>query len=236
MKSDEFLPIRGFPDYFVNEHGDVLSTKNGREMLIKPHEDKDGYLFVNIYDADGRPRMKKIHRLLAEAFIDNPCDYPLVCHADDNKQNNSLSNLRWGTNKSNADDMIRNGHSTRREVYCYETKKVYASIRMASTELGVHPSDIVACAKGNISHSKGYHFAYADETIDQDRHFFFKQRPHRHGAITAINTLTGEVRHFDSQKEAASELDLKAPNISMCLSGTLKSCKHWKFEYDQLEG
>ena len=232
MKGDEFLPIRGFPGYYINKNGDVLSTKNGYERIIKPHEDKDGYLFVNIYDADGRSRTKKIHRLLAEAFIDNPSNDPVVCHNDDNKRNNRLSNLRWGTNKSNADDMVRNGHSTRREVYCYETRKVYASIRIASVELGVQPSDIVACAKGNISHSKGYHFSYADDVTDPDTQFTFKQRPHRCGSITATNVITGEIRYFDSQKEAAEALDIKAPNISMCLSGTLKSCKHWSFKYD----
>lgn len=230
--TDDFIPIRGFPDYYINKNGDILSTKNGREMIIKQHEDKDGYLFVNIYDANGLPRTKKIHRLLAENFIDNPSNAPLVCHNDDNRQNNQLSNLRWGTNKTNSDDMIRNGHSTRKEVYCYETHKVYPSIRIASSELGVLPSDIVACAKGDISHSKGYHFAYADGVDCPDKQFTFKQRPHRSGSITATNAITGEVRHFDSQKEASEELDIKAPNVSMCLSGVLKTCKHWSFTYD----
>ena len=230
--TDDFIPIRDFPDYYVNKDGDVLSTKNGHEMTIKQREDKYGYLFVNIYDANGRLRTKKIHRLLAETFIDNPSNAPLVCHSDDNKQNNRLSNLRWGTNKTNSDDMVRNGHSTRKKVYCYETRKTYPSIRIASLKLGVSPSDITACVKGNISHSKGYHFDYADAVDCPDKQFIFKQRPHRSGSITATNAITGEVRNFDSQKEASEKLGINASNISMCLSGVLKSCKHWYFAYD----
>jgi hypothetical protein len=46
-----------------------------------------------------------VHRLVAENFIPNPNNYPLVMHIDDNPANNHISNLKWGTQKHNMKDM-----------------------------------------------------------------------------------------------------------------------------------
>ena len=53
-----------------------------------------------------------IHRLLAEAFIPNPNNYPQINHKDENKKNNSLNNLEWCTCKYN----INYGTRTKRDV------------------------------------------------------------------------------------------------------------------------
>lgn len=228
--ADSFIQIEGFPDYKINRNGDVISKRKGVIRRLKPSEDKNGYLFVILYDPDGNPHTKKIHRLLAETFIDNKFDYPIVRHLDDNKQNNELSNLKWGTHKHNSEDMIRNNHSTRKRIYCYETDTIYPSMKIASEQLNVSRSDITECANGHISHTKGYHFSYEDD-IDINKELTFKQRPHRHGRIIATNVITYEEHVFNSQKDAADKLGLHAANVSMCLSGVRKACKHWKFRY-----
>jgi len=49
---------------------------------------------------------KTVHRLVAEAFIPNPDNLPLVRHLDENKDNNKVSNLAWGTMQDNYRDMV----------------------------------------------------------------------------------------------------------------------------------
>lgn len=60
-----------------------------------------GYPEVNLYK-DGLRKQKLIHRLVAEAFISNPNDFPEVNHKDENKKNNCVENLEWCTSEYNT--------------------------------------------------------------------------------------------------------------------------------------
>lgn len=82
-----------------------------KEKILKTYLDKNGYVKV-ILCKNNRTRFLSIHRLLAEAFIPNPNDYPQINHKDENKQNNSLNNLEWCTCKYN----INYGTRTKRDV------------------------------------------------------------------------------------------------------------------------
>lgn len=64
----------------------------------------NGYLFVNL-----RGKKYRVHRLVMATFV-GPCpEGHQVCHYDGNRQNNSLSNLRYDTSKANAADKRRHG-------------------------------------------------------------------------------------------------------------------------------
>ena len=93
--------------YFVTEDGRVFSYKrlNYRTWLIdynrEPKElsqcnDTKGYQLVRI---EGKTR--RVHRLVAETYIPNPNDLPQVNHIDENKKNNSVTNLEWISNADN---------------------------------------------------------------------------------------------------------------------------------------
>lgn len=57
---------------------------------------------------------------MLEAFV-GPRPLPDwdACHRDDDKRNNQLSNLYWGSQSDNTNDMVRNGlHNNARKVRC----------------------------------------------------------------------------------------------------------------------
>ena len=97
--------------YQVSSWGRVRYLKNWfyDEITVFPQEPlrpevtKKGYLRVDLYDSNGRRKHKKVHRLVANAFIPNPDGKPQVNHKDGNKENNSVTNLEWVTDKENKD-------------------------------------------------------------------------------------------------------------------------------------
>lgn len=65
------------------------------------------YLKVGL-SKNGVQKTLTIHRLVAQAFIDNPNDYNFVNHKDENKHNNNLNNLEWCNNLYNVNYGKRN--------------------------------------------------------------------------------------------------------------------------------
>ena len=61
-----------------------------------------GYLKSKLRDKDGKAKMFYTHRLVANAFLPNPNNYPQVNHKDENKYNNNARNLEWCTAKYNS--------------------------------------------------------------------------------------------------------------------------------------
>lgn len=92
--------VDGFPNYQVDELGNVFSTAHGSPRLLKLKEDKDGYFRVNLCNKGNRKTVS-VHRLVAKAFIENPKGLPIVNHLDSNRKNNEVTNLEWCTAKEN---------------------------------------------------------------------------------------------------------------------------------------
>ena len=105
MSLEIFRPIDGFPDYQVSSWGRVYNTYT--ERFINPEETEKGYLRVDLYEQSGNRTHKKVHRLVAEAFIPNPDGKPQVNHKDGNKKNNSYTNLEWVTDAENKEHQKR---------------------------------------------------------------------------------------------------------------------------------
>ena len=63
---------------------------------------QNGYRFVNLYINNSTPKMNRlIHRMVAQTFLENPKNNPLVNHKDTNILNNHVDNLEWVTYKEN---------------------------------------------------------------------------------------------------------------------------------------
>lgn len=91
-----YFPIKNHEEYFINKKGDVASTKSNR--VLKQQANSNGYMTVNLSG-----KTYRVHRLMAETFINNNYGLPMVDHIDGDKQNNSIDNLRWCTHQENCD-------------------------------------------------------------------------------------------------------------------------------------
>lgn len=92
--------IPGYDGFYqISNHGQVYSHKSKR--IIKGSTLYAGYQYVNLCN-NGVSKNISIHRLVACAFIPNPDNLPVVHHIDENPQNNSVSNLKWCTQKENV--------------------------------------------------------------------------------------------------------------------------------------
>ena len=90
--------IENYDNYAVSSFGRVKNTKT--ERILKAADNGQGYLKVSLYE-DGVKKTHKIHRLVANAFLNNPNDKLCVDHKDNNRTNNHISNLRFATTKEN---------------------------------------------------------------------------------------------------------------------------------------
>ena len=99
--------IKGYEGiYQVSEYGKVINIKTNKE--INPWINNKGYKCIDLAK-DGIRKHMLLHRIVAEAYIPNPNNYPIVLHKDNNKLNINLDNLKWGTYSENNSQSIQDG-------------------------------------------------------------------------------------------------------------------------------
>ena len=85
----------------ISSEGRVKSLLTSNERILKAQKDQKGYLRVS-FTLKRVKRTYKVHRLVAEAFIDNPMGYQQVNHINGNRSDNNVTNLEWCTNRQNV--------------------------------------------------------------------------------------------------------------------------------------
>jgi len=106
---EEYRAIVDFSNYEVSNHGNVRNKTTGR--ILKGFPDGKGYLMVDLIKNKYRCS-HKIHRLVALNFIDNPENKLEVDHINNNKNQNSVSNLRWCTKFENMRNLKKSTKNT----------------------------------------------------------------------------------------------------------------------------
>lgn len=98
--------IPGFSNYYISRTGKLYSKFTGNWRLVKPARKDNGYLSNSLVGDNGKRKNFYRHRLVAIIYINNPNNYPQVCHKDNNPTNNRVNNLYWGTAKMNMNQCI----------------------------------------------------------------------------------------------------------------------------------
>lgn len=181
---EEWRDIEGYEGlYQVSNEGRVrtldrtIEFVDGRiykfkSKILSLTPDKDGYLAVG-FSIKGKTITKKVHRLVAQAFIPNPNNYPIINHKDECKTNNFVENLEWcdckynlnyGTNPERISQRVRNNEYSSKKIVQIgddgEIIKIYPSLREVERELGLFHSGVSACALGKTKHCGGFKWKF----------------------------------------------------------------------------
>ena len=100
-------PIKNYPDYLISNLGDVSSERFNKRIRLKPGKNSQGY-YVVVLTKNKIRKTLRVHRLVAEAFIENKFNKLTVNHLDANKLNNNITNLQWVTQKQNIQHAWKN--------------------------------------------------------------------------------------------------------------------------------
>lgn len=164
---EEWREVPGYEGlYLVSNLGNVYSNKSNK--MLRNSFGKRGYLVVGLC-LNGTRKTKKVHRLVADAFIPNKNNLPLVNHKDECKTNNNVDNLEW------CDSRYNNTYGTRVErarksivkrVIQYSPDGIFVakweSITQASETLHIYTSSITECCKGKRKTAGGYVWKYGE--------------------------------------------------------------------------
>lgn len=168
---EEWKPVIGLEGkYEVSNLGRVASLnyrRSGKRGLMLPRDNGKGYFTVYLWE-EGKPCPKLIHRLVAQAFIDNPENLLEVNHIDEDKSNNQASNLEWCTRQYNINYGTGTARATAKiskEVIALDGKgKIihrYKSTRDAGRD-GFTQTSVAACCRGKRKSHKGLIWRYAN--------------------------------------------------------------------------
>lgn len=157
--------------YSVNNLGEVRNDKRGT-LLAQSNEYE--YKVVSISLGQGYMKKKRVHRLVAEAFIPNPLNKPYVNHIDGVRNHNNVENLEWVTPAENAQHAVRAGligYQKNRPIRQYnlqgEWLMSFDSSYEAARQTGAQQSKIIDCCKGNRRTAGEYQWRYEDLGLDK---------------------------------------------------------------------
>lgn len=217
-------------DYSVSTEGVV--RKDTTDYILSQSSQQD-YKFVTLLIAGKQKRMR-VHRMVAETFLDNPEKKPYVNHINGNRGDNNVENLEWVTPSENTQHAVETGlfmSGRARPVIQYNLDGVqmatFESASEAARQTGGSQSKITMCCRRQRQTANDYQWRYYDDIQDVtkiEKKFITGKKVAQcdeHGNILAI---------FPSFKEAARAVDGTSSAISRVCSGMNIRHKGYKWK------
>ena len=155
--------IEGIDGYWISTMGRI---RNHKGRVQQPYTGSNGYLVVSAY-----PKQYRVHRLVAQTFLTNPNDHPVVNHRDGDTKNACVSNLEWCTyaqNSQHAHDTRLNdsGIGVMQFTSAGDPVATYPSMALAHRKTAIDASDISRACKarerGERKHAGGFLWMFAE--------------------------------------------------------------------------
>jgi hypothetical protein len=144
--------------------GDKIFYNNKQ---LKIHENSQGYQYVTV---NGKSR--RLHRLIALKYVENPFDYRVVDHKDGCKINNEIDNLQWISYSDNSKKAYNNTESMKNMHKVKNTGRItsekdgvimfHDSLRKCGTYLGRDVAAVYRCLDGEWSRCNGHKLYYSN--------------------------------------------------------------------------
>lgn len=164
---EEWRPIAGTAgQYEVSSYGRLRS--NISKKMLRTYVNSAGYVLAT-FPINGVKKARQMHRIVAEAFIENPDGKPQINHIDADRTNNRVDNLEWCTPSENTLHSFKIGRSVR---YPHHEKAVirsdgkqYRSMCEAARDLNVPYSYIRDVCNGTQKTTRGYSFRRVEGVV-----------------------------------------------------------------------
>lgn len=174
---EEMKLIKGSSTDYITPSGEIYKDYGNNKFYHKAQWTNSGYWYCGITYPEGQ-RQRRVHILVAEAYVPNPNNLPIVMHIDNNKENKNYTNLKWGTiseNTKEAYDMLM-AHNDKSwddsqsiHIACFDLSgkllNKYGSVGEASRELGITKTTILNQCNHKVKTKPrcGYWFRYLSE-------------------------------------------------------------------------
>lgn len=185
MVEEIWKDIPNYEGYYqVSNYGRVRSlnkvvkcnrgTRLRKIKILRSSITNRGYLSVGLCK-ENRQKKLLVHRLVAEAFIPNPHNLPIVNHKDENQLNNCTENLEWCTQKYNVNygtaiqrmsEKLLNNPKTSKTVLQFDLKGNFIREWISASECGRNGftrEGVCYCCNGIRKTHRGYKWRYKEE-------------------------------------------------------------------------
>lgn len=240
--------IPGFEGrYQVSDEGEIRSldrpvrTKSEsycirKGKVLKPQNTWDGYYTIGMYDDSGKYYIRLLHRVVAEVFIPNPNNYPVINHLDCNPHNNHVDNLEWTTVQGNTLHAVANGRfnidpekihkaaaagvaKTRKPVRCIETGQEFYTLTALRSYLGFN-CDIL----WYLIHDKPIKGLHYEFVRDEDKQYLESKKEELRTGVKTINHHFTPVRCIETGVVYPSQIAAER-ELGLCYGYVLESLK-----------
>ena len=207
-------------DYSISDCGEVRKDTNNYILSQSIQQD---YKFVTLL-IEGHQKRMRVHRLVAETYIDNPDSKPYVNHINGKRDDNNVENLEWVTPSENTQHAVKTGlmnNGRKKAVIQYnldgEKMMTFESATEAARQTGGSQSKITMCCQRKRQTANDYQWRYADDIQDVTK----VQKLFITGKKVAQCDEDGNILNiYPSFKAAAEAVHGTSSAISRVCSGT----------------